>query len=90
LHAINSKHLWYRPAITTEPLSACQVVVVVAALLPDILLKFVYRTFFPQPVHVVRELELGFGAGLIAHSTAAALANPDDSPSLAASSRKDF
>jgi len=67
-----------------------QVVVVVAALLPDILLKFVYRTFFPQPVHVVRELELGFGAGLIAHSTAAALANPDDSPSLAASSRKDF
>ena len=40
-----------------------QVLVVVVALLPDIVAKYCYRTFFPKPEHVVRELDVGFGAG---------------------------
>ena len=45
-----------------------QVLVVVVALLPDIIAKYCYRTYFAKPEHIVRELDVGHGAGQLSVS----------------------
>mmetsp|Transcript_14794 Transcript_14794/g.21547 ORF Transcript_14794/g.21547 Transcript_14794/m.21547 type:complete len:590 (-) Transcript_14794:434-2203(-) len=52
-----------------------QVLVVVVALLPDLVCKYAYRTYLPHPEHIVRELDVGHGAGLSEYSTVAEFAN---------------
>ena len=52
-----------------------QLLVVFVAVMPDLVWKYVSRSWYARPEHVVRELDVGYGAGLSAYSTVAEFAN---------------
>jgi phospholipid-translocating P-type ATPase (flippase) len=47
-----------------------QILTVVCVLIPEVIVSYVKRNFFPDLRDVVRELDLGYGEGLMAHATA--------------------
>eukprot|EP00960_Hanusia_phi_P007272 207099-Hanusia_phi.AAC.6 len=48
-----------------------QLLTIVIAMIPELSLKYILRTYFPQPGDIVKELDNGHGGGLSAHSVVA-------------------